>query len=154
MGMPELERALAAMRASDSTFVTGAREPRVVEAAERALGVTFPPTYRRFVLEMGAGGIGAFEVYGVVDDRFAGPVPDGVWFTLSERETGMPAHLVVVGDTGMGESNVLDTSATDAQGECPVRIWVPGASQTGDALEDVADDFGTFLWDNVRTELA
>jgi hypothetical protein len=154
MGMPELEQALDAMRASGQTHVKGRRDPALVAAAERALGLTFPPTYRRFVLDMGAGGVGAFEVYGVTGDDFTNSsVPNGIWVTLSDRAAGMPGHLVVVGETGMGENYVLDTSRTDATGECPVVIWVPGASQPGDELEHVADDFGTFLWDNVQGEL-
>jgi hypothetical protein len=148
MGMAELERALDAVRDSDRAHFVGPREPTLVAAAEEALGVSLPPTYRRFVAELGAGSIGGREIYGAITENFVdSSIPDGIWLTLDERERfGFPNHLVIIGDTGMGEFYVLDTSRRDDTGESPVVVWVAGQSQDGDHLELVAPDFGSFFW--------
>ena len=66
----------------------GPRPEELVAAAERALGLEFPPGYREFVLDLGAGDVGGEEFFGVVDDGFEdSAIPDGVWLTLRERGT-------------------------------------------------------------------
>jgi hypothetical protein len=155
MGMGELEQALEAVRASDLADFVGRRDPSLVTAAEDALGVSFPPTYRRFIAELGAGSFGGTEFYGAIDQNFdASSVPDGIWLTLDERrEFGLPRHLVVVGDTGTGAFYVLDTAGAEAGDECPVAVWEGGRSREGDMLEVVAPDFGTFFWTAIQHEL-
>jgi|SRR5918994_2896471 hypothetical protein len=152
MGMAELEQALEAVRDSDRAHFVGPREPTLVAAAEEALGVPLPPTYRRFITELGAGSVGGLEFYGAIDENFVdSSIPDGIWLTLDERERfGLPKHLVIVRETGMGEHYVLDTSRRDDIGESPVAIWVAGQSQEGDDLEVVAPDFGSFFWEALQ----
>ncbi|MGH9247873.1 MAG: SMI1/KNR4 family protein [Acidimicrobiales bacterium] len=149
--MAELEQALDAVLVSDRAHFVGPRESGLVSAAEEALGVPLPPTYRRFVAELGAGSVGGREFYGAIDENFVdSSIPDGIWLTLDERERfGFPNHLVIVGDAGLGGHYVLDTSQRDADGECPVVVWVAGQSQEGDNLE-VAPDFGSFFWDALQ----
>jgi len=92
MGMAELGQALNAVRHSDMVDFAGPRDPSLVAAAENALGVSFPPTYRRFVTELGAGGVDAHEFYGVIDENFNdSSIPDGIWLTLDDRQRfGLP----------------------------------------------------------------
>jgi hypothetical protein len=60
----------------------------LVLKAESALGLKFPPTYRKFLLEYGCGNIFGMEFYGVVDDNFINSsIPDAIWITLNERKT-------------------------------------------------------------------
>ncbi len=105
MSMKALEEALEAIAESDRARFLGPRDPSLVETAEQALGVTFPPTYRRFVLELGAGCVGWREFYGVTADDFASAsVPNGIWLTLDERrECHLPDPLVIVEASSMGE---------------------------------------------------
>ena len=123
--------------------VVGARDEALVAAAEAALGLRFPPSYRQFLRRYGAGGIGAFEVYGVVEEPFEGPVPDGVWMTLDARPA-LPATAVVLGDDGMGGLYVLDTAHGD---DPPVEV------RSGDESELVAPSFADWLLDGVQAEL-
>lgn len=152
--MEEYESATALIRANPSLaqFV-GPRDPAVVEAAEEALGHTFPAAYSRFLREFGAGNFGPFEVYGVIDDDFEdSTVPDGIWFTLTEREeSGLPEHLAVVGDSGDGALYALDLSRSPA--EAPVVLHEPGAPAEAQSKEILYPDFGTFLLDGVRRGL-
>ena len=104
MSGDDLDWALGAIaqRRADATFA-GERSEGLVARAEEALGVSFPPTYRRFVCQLGAGNFGSREFYGVIDDEWQDSVvPDGIWCTLSEREEGLPQHFVVVGAVGDG----------------------------------------------------
>jgi hypothetical protein len=51
--MSDYERAAALIAESkDDADFAGPRPPELIQAAEEALGVQFPPTYRRFVSEM------------------------------------------------------------------------------------------------------
>lgn len=154
MGMAELERGVAAVADSDLAFFAGPRDASLVAAAEDALGLSLPPTYRRFVSELGAGNAGSREFYGVTTDSFTdASVPNGIWLTLDEREQfDLPKHLVIVGDTGMGEYYALDTSQRDSADESPVVIWMAGRAQEGHALEVVAPDFGSFFLQAIEEE--
>jgi antitoxin YobK len=155
MSMAELEQALEAAGASDLADFIGPRDRGLVTAAEAALGVSLPPTYRRFIAELGAGSFGRSEFYGAIDENFdTSSVPDAIWLTLDERRGfGLPRHLVIVGDTGMGGFYVLDTARTDADDECPVAVWVGGQSRDSETLEVVAPDFGSFFWSAVQKEI-
>jgi hypothetical protein len=143
MAMQDYEAALELIRANPSlaSFV-GPRDPALVDAAEQALGLRFPPTYRRFLEDFGAGSFGSFEVLGVIDDDFEeSTVPDGIWYTLSERESGLPDDLAVVGEVGDGTLYGLRIDGNG--GEAPVVLHEPGAD---DAPDEVAfEDFGAYL---------
>ena len=120
-----------------------------INAAEEALGITFPPSYRTFLRTFG--GIAIPTHLGVVHD-FVGvraPTPeeagnDVVQRTLSARvERKLAEHLVVV---GMGaqyqEWFCLDASRPTANGEYPVVLF--------DARDNALDqqfyeDFGQML---------
>ena len=125
----------------------------MIAAAEGRLGLRFPATYRRFLLRLGAGSFGAAEFYGVIAEDFSGPLPDGVWVTLTSRAgpAALPSSMVVIGEDGMGGYYVLDTAADD---EPPVVVWNGGDSEPGDPLETVAPDFGAFILDCVTVALA
>lgn len=155
MSARDYEEAVALMRRyPDRMGFVGPRAESLVAAAEAALGVTFPPTYRRFLREHGAGGFGAEEVYGVVHDDFEdSAVPDGVWFTLTERRDGdLPPTLVVVYAEGTGELFCLDLEGADAGDEAPVVTHESGAGPI-QPKETVAEDFGALLLDLVRQEV-
>lgn len=125
----------------------GPRDSDLVEAAEQALGLSFPPAYRRFVSELGAGNMASEEFYGVINGDFTSPgVPDGIWVTLDSRtHAGLPESMIVVGVDGMGGSYVIDVAKAGVSGEPPVEVWLSGRSKPGDELEQVAADFGAFL---------
>jgi hypothetical protein len=149
MGMPELEDGLKSVRAhpNDTDFV-GARDERLVAAGKAALGMAFPPTYRRFVLELGTGSVGGEEVYGVINEDFEhSSVPDAIWLTLKQRaQFRLPSAMIVMYGTGDGDYYLLDTSRADADGECPVVAWSPG-------FDAIASDFGAFFLATVQEAL-
>ncbi len=145
MGMAELDAVLRLVEEHDdeADFV-GPREESLIEAAEQALGLRFPPTYRRFLLELGTGGFDGEEIYGIIsEDLGRAGVPNAIWLTLDERQSsGLPGSMVTIYNDGMGGFFVLDTAKPGKGGEPPVEVWQPGASQPDDTLEVVGDDFG------------
>lgn len=152
MGMAEMELAVAAIGRSDVGDFVGPRPAALVRSGERVLGVLFPPTYARFLQAFGAGDVGHLEFYGVIDDPVEeGPVPNGIWVTLRNREHGLPHELVVVSDTGYGEAYALDTATVGEDGENPVVVW---DVDLGRPYEVVASDFGTFFLEQVELALA
>lgn len=148
MSMSNLEQALDLIRDNeDSADFVGPRDLLLVESAEAALGLTFPPTYRRFLLEMGCGDIAGVEIYGLIDGNFAhSTIPNGIWLTLDERRTTkLPRPLILVSETGDGGYYAIDRGHIDSQGESPVIVWFPGLSTMGGEVEQVGEDFGAFL---------
>lgn len=148
MSMQNLEHALRyAAEHPDEVDFEGPRHETLISAAEEALGLRFRPTYRRFLLELGAGDMGAREYYGVIDDDWSTPgPPDAIGTTLHERERfQLPERFVIVAETGDGSWYVLDTEQTNDEGESPVLIWTSNASSLEDPPEQVAEDFGAFL---------
>jgi len=153
MSMRDLEAALelVARNPQHSDFV-GKRDPTLVAAAESALRLTLPPTYRKFVGEVGAGYFGGEEFYGIVGDDFLNSsVPNGIWLTLDERDKfHLPPHLIIVSETGDGSWYALDTSKRSENGENPVVLWTTGLSEIG---EEVARDFGEFFYATIQDAL-
>jgi len=128
--------------------IAGPVPEAAISAAEEALGVTFPPSYRTFLRTFG--GIAIPAHLGVVHE-FVGVAPpssaredDVVRRTLAARaERKLADHLVVV---GMGaefqEWFCLDVSRPRPNGECPVLLYDP----RDNALDQqFYDDFGQML---------
>lgn len=147
MSMGDYERAKSMIAASKGrAHFAGPRAETLVRKAAEALGVHFPPAYRRFLMEYGAGSFGSAEFYGVIDEDFEdSSVPDGIWCTLEERKnSNLPHELVVVGDTGTGEFYCLDLSVAEG----PVVIVDPGSDFR--QREPVAADFGAFFLQRIE----
>ncbi len=149
MSMSDLEQACQLIASDPDGYLHGPKSEELVERAERALGLTFPPTYRRFVRQFGCAGLAPDEFYGVLDSDFVNSsVPDAIWMTLwARREANLPVHLIIVSDTGDGGWYAIDLSQSTAGGESPVVEWWPGATR---ARCIMADDFGAFLLQTVQ----
>jgi hypothetical protein len=127
--------------------IAGPAPESAISAAEEALGVTFPPSYRTFLRTFG--GLAIPHHLGIVHD-FVGVAPqadapsDVVARTLRAREErSLGEHLVVV---GMGADDqewfCLDASREDAKGEYPVLMF----DARDNALDQqFYDDFGQML---------
>jgi hypothetical protein len=147
-----VERVRRRLNESERTCeITGPVPEAAIAAAEEALGVTFPPSYRTFLRTFG--GIAIPAHLGVVH-QFVGVAPpspeqagaqdDVVRRTLAARaERNLADHLVVV---GMGaefqEWFCLDASRPKANGEYPVLLY----DARDNALDQqFYDDFGQML---------
>jgi hypothetical protein len=151
--MQDYERATQLIRENTSlSHFVGPRPESFIIAAEQQLGVDFSPTYRRFLVEFGAGSFGAVEFYGVIDDRFRGPIPDVVWYTQTLRQEHLlPRELVTVYSVGTGQDFCLDFSAVQ-DGEAPiVGFWLGNGFDQ--EREFIARDFGEFLRERVKWDL-
>ncbi|HTS82715.1 MAG TPA: SMI1/KNR4 family protein [Myxococcaceae bacterium] len=130
----------------------GPKPESLVARAEEALGLRFPPSYRQFLLELGCGDVGGFEVYGVVDDDFVhSSVPDAIWMTLEERRNvGLDPRYLVIGTLGDGTLDCLDTVHLGRDGEAPV---VQLSSEGEDPVR-LADSFGEYFLTEVESALS
>jgi hypothetical protein len=147
MSMTHYEQAVRLIEEHEGDF-EGPKSEAFVAKAEAALDLVFPPTYRRFLRELGCGDIGGLEIYGIVDDDFVNSsVPDGIWLTLENRKViRLNPAVIIISDVGDGTFYGIDTSERNAEGESPVRIY----SVNGEYSEKEADDFGAFLLKEVR----
>jgi antitoxin YobK len=141
MSSLDLKRALALVASHPelADFV-GPRSGKLLSLVESALGREFPPLLREFISRLGAGSFGAFEVYGVIDERFSrSSVPDGVWLTLEQRlSVQLSRDLFIVSETGLGGWYCTELGARDA----PVIICGESGPRT---FQTVAADFGEFF---------
>jgi hypothetical protein len=127
----------------------GPKSEDLIAAAEQALELGFPPSYRQFLLDLGCGDVNGLEVYGLIDHRFEkSSVPNGIWLTLNERRNIQLDHAyILIGDGGDGCYLALDTRNADGSGENPVvRLSVDGEES-----ESVAMSFGAYLLNAVKT---
>jgi len=127
--------------------IAGPVPEAAISAAEEALGVTFPPSYRTFLRTFG--GIAIPAHLGIVHD-FVGVAASGeagddvVHRTLAARaERRLADHLVVVGmGSQFQEWFCLDVSRPTAAGEYPVLLF----DARDNALDQqFYDDFGQML---------
>lgn len=135
----------------ESGYWAGKKEESLVKKAEQALGLTFCPSYRDFLLEKGCGDIHGREIYGIISDKFENSsVPNGIWLTLDERQNSdMPGKLIAIAQ-GYEGYLVLDASRPNAEGEYPVLEWIPGNPDNSDEVN--YEDFGAFLLNCVNGE--
>ena len=148
MSIQKYEQARDLIEGAGGGDFEGAKPEELVAKAEAALGLNFPPSYRRFLLELGCGDIRGLEVFGLINDSFEkSTVPNGIWLTLNQRRaTGLNQCYVIIGDGGDGSYYALDIRQADEKGETPVvRL-----SHDGRTSEAVADSFGTFLLEAVK----
>lgn len=75
----------------DKEFFGKASE-ETIKKAENRLGVTFPPQYREYVKNYGAGGICGVRISGIEKENHASVVED----TESYREFGLPKKYIVI----------------------------------------------------------
>jgi hypothetical protein len=157
MGMKEYSEAVSLMdtHPEHSDFL-GERPNGLIALAQKALNLRFPPSYRQFLKERGAGGFGTTEIYGIIRENFeASGVPDAVWLTLQERkQASLPQPLIIVYATGDGGYYCLDTSVQDGNQENPIIAFYPGFPMTSQPKERVATDFGEWLLTVVRREIS
>lgn len=146
MSMQDLKVALHYVETLDPEIndidFLGKRSEILVQKAEHALGLTFPPTYRRFLLDWGTGCILGQEFCGVIhDDFFEKGSSDAIWLTLSQREEfNLPHKFILIKEDGRGNYFALDSSQVNADGEYPVVIcYITGQ------VEYEAEDFGAFM---------
>ena len=65
MSIQNYEEAKRLIEESGDGDFEGIKPLSLVVKAEAALGIRFPPSYRRFLLEMGCGDIRGMEVFGL-----------------------------------------------------------------------------------------
>ncbi len=151
MSLEKYRKARALIAQAGGGDFEGAKPEELVAKAEAALGIGFPPSYRQFLLELGAGDIAGFEVYGVVNDDFDDArVPDAIALTLDARRAGLDPRYVLIGTLGDGSHDYLDTAHPDASGEFPV---VQLSSEFEDPVT-LADSFGAYFLDEVQDALS
>lgn len=126
---------------------------KTIEKAERKLKLKFSSMYKEFLQEFGALSFGSEEIYGIVsDDIDLNGVPNGIWYTLTERkEVNMPEWLLVIYDTGSEELFCLDFNS--GKNEPKVVVYVPGIDNEYQTYEEIANDFGEFLLERITFEL-
>jgi cell wall assembly regulator SMI1 len=127
----------------DLNYFSGPKPEALVRKAEAALGLVFPPTYREFLLQYGAGGFGGSDFCGVSKDDFVNSSwPDGIWMTLQTRQRwALPHSYIIVSNDGMGDDYCIDT----ADGNGRIVLFQPGLSLDHQVREVVAEDFGEFF---------
>jgi antitoxin YobK len=116
-----------------------------IAAAERALAVLLPASYREYLRRWGWMYFGPTGYLGLGTD-----VGDVVKLTLNaRRDLGLPRALVVVSDHDGDEYVCLDT-ATMEDHECPVVVWDAAARMFS---RPRAKNFETFLESDLRAFL-
>jgi len=149
MSLQDLEKAFDLIEENGGDF-EGEKDNALIAKAEKALGLRFPPSYKKFLSTFGCGDIDGLEFYGLIGDDFENSsVPDAIWLTLEERKSGLPQSLVLVYATGDGAYYGIDTSQVDSSGECPVVSYEMNGS-----MEKIADDYGAFLLSELKTVLS
>lgn len=123
----------------------------IINKAENILNLKFPADYRVFLEDYGTVTFGSTEILGITGDEFYNScVPNGIWYTLSGRKTGMPDSLIVIYEVGNGELFVLNYGNLNENKEPKVTSYWPGFDLKTQTFEIIANDFGDFLLNSVK----
>lgn len=148
MNMKNYENARRMITESEDSDFDGEKPEELVQKAEEALGLKFPPTYRRFLREFGCGDIGGKEFYGITDGNFeSSSVPNAIWLTLNERKNGsLPDNYIIIYSDGFGNYCAIDAnSKSEGNENLIVRLTVNNVK-----TEIIADNFGDFLNQEIK----
>ena len=155
MSMSDLEQAFRLVENIPRAKFHGQKSDELIGRAEQALGLTFPPFYRQFLSRFGCGHVAGHQFYGIIDDDFENSsAPDAVWLTLDDRRSSqLPKSLIVIGSTGDGGYYAIDRSQVNLDGESPVVEWWSGSPNASDNRRAIANDFGSFMLQQVQEAL-
>jgi len=113
----------------DDSQVHGPIPESRIQDAEDALEVKFPPSYRNFLLHLGA----VDDIAGLPDPPLPGEI--AFWFNVVERSNSMLSdlhgnrfhkNLLYLNNNGGDLCYYLDSSRIDQDGDYPVVILGPG----------------------------
>lgn len=147
MSLEDLQEALDLIDELGGDF-EGEKSTSLLNKAEGALDLTFPPSYRTFLTTLGCGDIEGLEFFGLIGEDFENSgVPDAIWLTMEERKaSGLPSYFVLVYARGDGVYYALDTSRSNNDGECPVVSYNGSGEYT-----EIANSYGEFLLSEIKT---
>lgn len=132
-------------------FSPGGSSREFIEKVEARLGVRLPSSYREFLRKYGILEVEAEEFYGEFDDEgFAAAIPSFVFATETARDLGeIGAQDIIIRTTGCGPIVIIDGSATDEDGECPVLLqeakFDSGEEKIIFNRKRIADSFGYYF---------
>jgi hypothetical protein len=127
---------------------SGPQASNVVDAVERSLSTSFPPSYRTFLQEYGAGGVVPEWLSGIFDNNASlndgGTVLGDTQYFRSQY--GLPPELVVIFNRDDEVVWALDTAAKRADGEMPVVSFDPHRAIRGKRIaESFSELFNQYL---------
>lgn len=133
----------------------GPRPRSLVKLAEEYLGVHFPESYQRFLVDYGAGNFGSSEIYGVIHENFeTSGVPDVVWYNKGLRNRlGLPKNIIIIYEVGDGELVGLNLDDTTSLESPVVKLGLGQSLERGE-LEPIASDFGAFFLRLVQEQVS
>ena len=126
----------------DATEFVGGVSESEIKNAMKSLSVTFPDSYKAFLIDFGGGDVGGEIIFGITNNE----EDDVAIITQMERSQGLPDNLIIIGfwnDTLV----CLDTGKM-SNGECPV----VEVSDDYSEAEVIADTFGEFLFEYLNEE--
>lgn len=123
--------------------VSGPVDKNKIDLAEKALGVTFPPSYKKYLEEFGAIEIDNYSIAGLTQ-RDVGELGDVVAFTRYAREEfGLPSQYVALDFKDGDDFLCIDTSQKDASSESPIVLINPVTKRQHGSV--VSPSFGDHL---------
>ncbi len=113
-----------------------------IHRVEDILKVQLPESYKIFLSKFDNWGLGSQCIYGI----YADAIVKMTQYSRSNYQENpeFPPSFVCIHELGNGEISCLDTSRMNEDGECPVVGWYFGH------VEDIAEDFGSFLLEKVQ----
>ena len=140
-----------------------------IQKVEQAFEFKIPSTYRLFLKKYGGYNFFATDFLGVSPEAIqknANYCDVSTWcdafkITRDNRnDYQLPSKYIIVGNSGYGPLDAIDTSKPDEHGECPV-VMIDGPYKNPDTgekkewyeMEQMAPDFGTYLYNQSKAAL-
>lgn len=147
MSVDNVIQALALVDDSDDCDITGPQSDSLIAQAEELLGFAFPADYRLFLSRVGYLSYGGLEIFGITGSDLLSPsVPNGIWYTLDKRRSGMANDLILVGHSELGCPAIRASDATEAS---PIVLYYLGFPEDSQTYEVIATDFGSYLLEQI-----
>ena len=124
----------------DSQEFHGGVTNSLIEAAELAIGLRFPPSYVEFLRRLGCGYVSFQEFIGLGGPPHLDLVKEATYLREHSKISRFPRQLIPVLADGFGNYECIDTSRPMADGECSVVSWLHDGGDDQDC-EEIAKSY-------------
>ena len=121
---------------------TGGVEDTIINEASNAIALPFPPEYREFLKQLGAGGVSSEEFIGLGGADHINVVMIFNHLREPSKFSVFPESFIPIRSDGYGNYDCIDTKSPTSMGEFKIVAWLHDGGDN-----QVCEELSTSYWE-------